>query len=108
MLLLQADDCSTLDPSTQSQAQTNTCPASDPLVCPNNQACCSEGNPYECTNANGSPQCFPAPPMAGSCSSAVDYCSASGSDEAPDTGYQQCADRSQMPLYCDTSLGPQV
>jgi hypothetical protein len=46
--------------------------------------------------------------MASSCSGAADYCSASGSDQPPDTGYLQCAALSQMPLYCDTSLGPQL
>jgi hypothetical protein len=107
LLLLQADDCSDLAAST-SQTQTSTCPSTDPLLCPNNQACCSSGNPYECSDASGSVQCYPSPPMAGSCSNAVDYCSASGSSEPTDSGYLQCAAKSQMPLYCNTSVGPQV
>jgi hypothetical protein len=108
VVLLQASDCSALDANNGSGSQAAMCPSSDPLLCPNNQACCSEGNPYECADANGDVQCFPSVPMSGSCSSAVDYCSASGSSEPADSGYLQCAARSQMPLYCDTSVGPQV
>ena len=108
LMVLQAADCSTLDQSSQSQGQTNTCPASDPLLCPNNRACCSAGNPYECSDANGSVQCYPGVPMARQCSGQIDYCSRSGSDQAPDTGYLQCAARAQTPLYCDSSSGPQL
>jgi hypothetical protein len=81
------------------------------LLCPNNQACCSEGNPYECSDANGNVQCYASTPGSGSCSSAIDYCSASGSagsSESADSGYLQCAAKSRMPLYCNTSIGPQV
>lgn len=85
---------------------TNPCPSSSPLYCPQSGKCCQTESPYHCGDTCYASQAAAVAACANGGSE--ETCTASGGGGGGQSGYQQCENAGNTPLYCDTYSGPQL